>query len=119
MERTGAGRAPAYPIESVDNALRLLLLLERDGRVRVSDAADALGVAPSTAHRLLAMLEHHGFARQEPSSRAYLPGPTLVRVGLSAVRDLDLRTVAHPYLEALRDETGETTEAATTSTGCG
>jgi DNA-binding IclR family transcriptional regulator len=112
MDRTGAGRAPAYPIESVDNALRLLLLLERDGRIRVSDAADALGVAVSTAHRLLAMLEHHGFARQEPATRAYLPGPTLVRVGLSAVRDLDLRTVAHPYLEALRDETGETTEAA-------
>jgi DNA-binding IclR family transcriptional regulator len=111
MEASGAGR-PAYPIESVDNALRLLLLLERDGQVRVSDAADALGVALSTAHRLLAMLEHHGFARQDPATRAYLAGPALVRVGLSAVRDLELRNVAHPYLEALRDETGETTEAA-------
>jgi DNA-binding IclR family transcriptional regulator len=111
MQAPGAGR-PAYPIESVDNALRLLLLLERDGQARVSDAADALGVAVSTAHRLLAMLEHHGFARQDPGTRAYLAGPALVRVGLSAVRDLELRKVAHPYLEALRDEIGETVQAA-------
>jgi DNA-binding IclR family transcriptional regulator len=111
MEATGAGR-PSYPIESVDNALRLLLLLERDGRVRVSDAADALGVAVSTAHRLLAMLEHRGFARQDPATRAYLAGPALVRIGLSAVRDLELRNIAHPFLQALRDETGETTQAA-------
>src|SRR5262245_10249896 len=105
MDAPGAGR-PAYPIESVDNALRLLLVIEREGRTRVSDAAEVLGVAVSTAHRLLAMLEHHGFARQDPATRAYLPGPALVRIGLSAVRDLELRAIAHPYLEALRDETG-------------
>ncbi|WP_255311288.1 helix-turn-helix domain-containing protein, partial [Streptomyces viridosporus] len=51
-------------LESVDNALKLLLLLRRNGRLRLSEAADHLGVARSTAHRLLATLRGRGFAVQ-------------------------------------------------------
>lgn len=111
MKKTDADR-PTYAIESVDNALRLLLLIERDGQLRVSEASEALGVAVSTAHRLLAMLQYHGFVRQDPDSRIYLAGPTLIRLGLTAVRGMDLRTVARPFIEALRDETRETVHVA-------
>ena len=65
--------APQYPIESVDNALRLLLLLGEQPQVRLSEASRYLGVASSTAHRLLAMLAYRGFVRQDPVSKAYLP----------------------------------------------
>ena len=59
--------APAYPIGSVDKALRLLLLVaERPGGIRIGEASALLGVAPSTAHRLLQMLSHYGFAEQDP-----------------------------------------------------
>jgi DNA-binding IclR family transcriptional regulator len=78
--------APAYPIASVDNALRLLMLFRDTPRVRLSEASEHLGVAHSTAHRLMAMLAYHGFVRQEPGSRAYLAGPALVEIGLAAVR---------------------------------
>ena len=59
------GQEPAYPIASVNNALRLLLLFRGQPRVRLSEASEHLGVAHSTAHRLLAMLAYHGFVRQE------------------------------------------------------
>jgi len=59
--RGGDAAVPLYPIESVDNALRLLLLLAEQPRIRLTDASNYLGVASSTAHRLLAMLQYRGF----------------------------------------------------------
>jgi hypothetical protein len=46
-------RAPAYPIGSVDNALRVLLLLRSRPRLRVADCAREIGVARSSAHRAI------------------------------------------------------------------
>ena len=100
-------QAPSYPIESVNSALTLLKLLQ-ERPLRVSDAAEALGVAPSTAHRLLAMLKYHGMAEQDPDSRSYRPGLSLIQIGLSVVRRLDLREAARPHLEQLARELGET-----------
>jgi IclR family transcriptional regulator, acetate operon repressor len=106
------GREPAYPIASVDNALRLLMLFRGEPRVRLSDASEHLGVAHSTAHRLMAMLAYHGFVRQEPDSRAYVAGPALVEIGLAAVRQLDIRRHARPVLESLAGTLGETVHLA-------
>lgn len=103
---------PKYPIESVDNVLRLLIMVAQQRQVRVSEAATELGTAVSTAHRLLAMLAHHGFVVQDPDSKAYKAGHVLLRIGLSSVNNLDLRTLLGPYVEELRNETEETAHAA-------
>jgi len=63
--------APVYAIDSVSNALRSLLYLRGRAEVRVTELGSYLGVAPSTAHRLLATLRTHGFVEQVPGSRAY------------------------------------------------
>jgi len=99
---------PSYPIESVDNALKVLHMLREHSHIRVSEASSSIGVARSTAHRLLAMLQHHGFVRQDPFSRAYVAGPALLDFGLAIVRDRSIRTHARPFLETLSQETGET-----------
>lgn len=99
---------PAYPIASVNNALLLLLLFREQPRVRLTDACKYLGVAHSTAHRLLAMLAHHGFVQQEPVTRAYIAGPALVEVGLAVVGSLNIREQARPLMEELATELGET-----------
>jgi len=106
------GPPPAYPIASVDSALRLLMLFRDTPRVRLSEASEHLGVAHSTAHRLMAMLAYHGFVRQEPGSRAYVAGPALVEIGLAAVRELDIRLPARPVLEGLAASSGETVHLA-------
>jgi IclR family acetate operon transcriptional repressor len=67
---------PQYAIESVDHALRLATLLQQEGPLGVSTAADRLGVSRSTAHRLLAMLVYRDFAEQGPDRR-YRAGPVL------------------------------------------
>lgn len=103
---------PNYPVESVDNALRLLLFVAERGEVRVSEAGAALGTAVSTAHRLLAMLQYHGLVRQDRATKTYHLGPTTVRIGLSAVREMDIRTHARPFLESLWEEVDETVHLA-------
>jgi DNA-binding IclR family transcriptional regulator len=99
---------PTYFIESVDSALRLLHLLLETDRVRLSDAASELGVAPSTAHRLVSMLQYHGLAAQDQRTHEYMAGPDLVRFGLAASKQLDVRKRARPLLETLTDVVNET-----------
>ncbi|MGI8680777.1 MAG: IclR family transcriptional regulator [Mycobacteriales bacterium] len=101
-------KPPNYPIESVDNALRLLLALLERPSMTVSDCSELLGVAPSTAHRLLAMLQYRGFVGQDPAARHYRAGPVLLKLGLAAVRDIDVRRAARPVLERLSLELDET-----------
>ena len=93
---------------SVDNALRLLCLFRDRPTVGVAEASSALGIGRSTAHRLLTTLAARGFVTQDTRIKTYKPGPTLLDVALSGLRGLELRSVARPELEALRDEVQET-----------
>jgi DNA-binding IclR family transcriptional regulator len=97
---------PAYGIGSVDHALRLAVLLQQEGSLRVTDAARRLGVARSTAHRLLAMLVYREFAEQD-EDRRYRAGPVLRRPAV-AEPVARLHDIALPHLRALVERTGET-----------
>lgn len=100
--------APQYPIESVDNALKLLLLLGEQPQIRLSEATRYLGVASSTAHRLLAMLAYRGFVRQDPVSKAYLPGPSLSGVAFAVFGRVDIQRSAVPIMRGLSEQLRET-----------
>jgi DNA-binding IclR family transcriptional regulator len=108
--------APQYPIESVDNALKLLLLLGEQPQIRLSEATTYLGVASSTAHRLLAMLTYRGFVRQDPVSKAYLPGPALTSVAFAIFGRIDVPATATPIMRSLSERL-RTMPAHCTSTG--
>jgi len=98
---------PPYAVESVDNALRILQMLRDSGQVRVSDVAAELGIARSTAHRLLAMLVYRDFAVQS-EDRSYRPGPAIAAKPLRGEPTQRLRQVMRPHMEALCDQVAET-----------
>ncbi|OSC40666.1 IclR family transcriptional regulator [Mycobacterium decipiens] len=93
--------APQYPIESVDRALQLILLFGEQPEIRLTEATRYLGVASSTAHRLLAMLQYRGFVRQDAMSKAYYPGPALTDVAFSIFRRIDVEGTARPVMRRL------------------
>jgi DNA-binding IclR family transcriptional regulator len=101
-------RVPQYPIESVDNALKVLLLLGERSELRLTEVSEYLGVASSTAHRLLAMLQYRGFVRQNERTKAYGPGTALTGVAFAILQRFDFRSVLHPYLERLNVDLQET-----------
>ncbi|NUP73950.1 MAG: helix-turn-helix domain-containing protein, partial [Sinomonas sp.] len=106
MQKFQIVKKPAYAIESVDNALQLILLLQERDALRVNEAAERLGVAPSTAHRLFATLVYRGFALQD-ESRRYTAGPAL-RGATRQGRLQDVVALALPRLEELASAVGET-----------
>jgi DNA-binding IclR family transcriptional regulator len=67
---------PSDFIASVDHALQLTTVLQVEGSLSISEAAERLGVALSTAHRLLSMLVYRDFAVLEADKR-YAAGPVL------------------------------------------
>lgn len=98
---------PAYAVTSVDHALRLAVVLQVEGPLTVSAAAERLGVARSTAHRLLQTLVYRDFAVQG-EDRVYRAGPVLELSGRSPSDAARLRAVALEPLRALVDTLGET-----------
>jgi IclR family transcriptional regulator, acetate operon repressor len=99
--------APPYPIQSVDYALQLLLILKRDGVLRVSDAAAELGVARSTAHRLISMLRFRGFVEQA-HDRTYRAGGAFADLGGGPSSTTALLGISRPHLVRLTEQAGET-----------
>jgi len=98
---------PPYAVTSVDHALRLAVMLQLEGPMTVSVAAGRLGVARSTAHRLLSMLVYRDFAVQD-ENRAYRAGPVL-ELARHAHSDLGaLRAAALGPLRQLVDTLDET-----------
>jgi DNA-binding IclR family transcriptional regulator len=108
IDPPAVGPLPLYPIRSVDNALRLVMLMSQRSRLRTTDTSRLLGVAPSTAHRLLAMLQYRGFVEYDAATRNYVPGPALNNMVFAALRGMDVRAVVHPILVRLNNALTET-----------
>jgi len=100
--------ATAPVLESVDRALRVLeALAEHGGGIALDDLAKTTGIPKSSLHRTLTALRQRGFATRQEDGR-YLLGGELLRLAFAFHERLDIRAVAHPFLERLRDEVNET-----------
>lgn len=107
QKREPIQQRPPYPIESVDNALRILQMLRDEGTVRLTDIAAELDIAISTAHRLMAMLVYRGFALQD-DSRRYVAGPALGERAIGGSWTRTLRRLSMNSLEVLSGQLNET-----------
>ena len=112
VERGTAGAGTPGGLATVHNALRLLQQFSyAEPVLGVSELARRMGLAKSTVHRLLTTLLDEGFVQKTPDDR-YRLGLRLYDLGQLVVNSLELREVAHPVLERLRNETGETVHLA-------
>jgi IclR family transcriptional regulator, acetate operon repressor len=105
--RFSAVQKRPYRIGSVDHALRLATLLVEVGPLGVTEASAHLGVAPSTAHRLLTTLVYRDFAEQGPDRR-YRAGPMLRGSEERPSASLRLQEAARPRLGEVVSRTNET-----------
>ncbi len=95
-------------VGTLDRALALVEAVEHGART-LGAAAGATGLPRSTAHRLLKALEAHGVVGLERGS-GYRLGARLLQLAATARRDAPLRDLAHPALERLARETGESAQ---------
>jgi DNA-binding IclR family transcriptional regulator len=92
----------------LDKAVGVLDALSR-GPLALAELSAATALPRATAHRLATALVAHGLVRRDGEGRFAL-GLRLVGLGRSAAEGFPLREAAHPVLEALRDECGESVQ---------
>jgi DNA-binding IclR family transcriptional regulator len=104
-----AATGPTSAVGSLDRAFSILAAVEGGAR-RFTQIAEATGLSRSTAHRLIRALEDHGFLAHYGGEGGYQLGPRLLRLASEAMRQLPLRDLAHPSLERLVRDTGESAQ---------
>lgn len=95
-------------LKSVANTLDVLECFLMDDELGVSEVARSLGVAKSSAHRMLSTLAGRGFVEQNPDSGRYRLGLHLYELGQLSISRSRLRQAALPIMEDLRQRTGHT-----------
>ncbi len=101
-ERGGGG------LRSVGTALDVLECFAIDSTLGVSDIARRVGVAKSTAHRVLTTLAARGFIEQDEDTGLYRLGLHLYELGTLSLARNRLRHAALPTLRLLAHQTGLT-----------
>ena len=93
------------PIASLERALDLLQAVARDaGERNVSAIAEAEGVPPASAHRIVRTLERSGFLAAIGRGR-FTPGPALFDLTAGRSQEVAIAAIARPELNRLARET--------------
>ncbi|ROT44066.1 IclR family transcriptional regulator [Pusillimonas sp. NJUB218] len=101
-------RTSAQTVRRAMQALKLIASGTSDG-MRLADVAKALNFERPTAHRLLKALVAEGMLTQHPGSRRYALGSLVFELGLNATHQFNLVDICRPTLNALAEQTGDTT----------
>jgi len=114
-KRRGRGRpksaftdTSASTIQALDRGLAMLSALAHDGEGTLSDLSMRLGMPASTAHRVLATLQKHGFVDMEDDSQTWRVGLEAFRVGSAFMQRTNLLEVGRTTMRGLMEDTGET-----------
>ncbi|MHC1781361.1 MAG: IclR family transcriptional regulator [Anaerolineaceae bacterium] len=99
---------PRYNIRVLDRAIRILTLLS-DGKLRTTqEISEGIDLAASTTFRLLSTLVFNNYIRRDEQSGLYGLGLACLELAHAYQEGSDIRRVAMPELEDLRDELKET-----------
>jgi DNA-binding IclR family transcriptional regulator len=99
---------PPYVAPAVEAALSILETLGTVHAMGVTDLARKLDLGKSSVYRLLATLVRRGYVEKNPQNERYQLTYRLFAVGAPAADRFGLREAAHPIMERLAEETGET-----------
>jgi len=97
-----SGRGRGNTIQSVAIAARFLnVLAQSAGPMALRDIAASAGASTPMAHRYMQSLIRDGLVRQHAESGYYDLGPAALRIGLAALRRVDIVEIAARHLKAL------------------
>ncbi len=101
-------RRPTYAAPAVEAALSILETLGTVHSMGVTELARKLNLSKSSVYRLLATLVCRGYVEKNLQTDRYQLTYRLFAVGSPAADRFGLREAAHPIMERLAAETGET-----------
>jgi len=96
-------------IQSIDRALQILELFNLEKpEWGVTEISKALNVYKSNVHNVLTTLAEKGFVIKDSKTDKYKLGIKFFELGSIVIKNMDLRKIAHPYIEELSKEFDET-----------
>ncbi len=99
-----------YHIAALERGLSVLeAFSSKSSSLSMTEIAQQAGLNKSTAFRVTYTLEELGYLKRDPETKRYRPGLKVLRLGFSALNSLEMGQVAQPFLKALSDQCGETT----------
>jgi IclR family acetate operon transcriptional repressor len=102
------GQASRERVASAQRSLAILDVLAGETALGTNEIARRTGATASTASRQLGTLVASGLVERVEATGQYRLGIRIVELATTVLARLDVRTVAHPHLEALVAEVGET-----------
>jgi DNA-binding IclR family transcriptional regulator len=81
----------------------------------ISDLCKIANLPRATLYRIVDALRAEGLIAEATPGNKFALGPRLINLASRSWATFDLRTIAHPHIERLRDETGETVHLAVPS----
>jgi len=105
------GVKPANAEGPLARAVEILETVAASGRTMpIAMIADALHLAPATAHRLVGNLEELGLLGRMPGSKRITLGPRLIELAFHTVTSAFSNPARHAILQGLADQIGEQCE---------
>jgi IclR family KDG regulon transcriptional repressor len=99
----------SYNVRAVDRAMQILAAFDGEHADRgVSEIAQVTGLHKATTHRIMMTLLNGGFLERAADGERFRLGIRVVELGLGALRGLDLRRAAFPYMQQLVERFDET-----------
>lgn len=99
---------PAGSVQAIDRGLGVLAIIAASDGLTLTDLAQRAGLAPSTAHRILASLEAHKFVFHDEERGLWLIGVAAFEVGTAFLRNRRLAGIGRIVMHELMERTGET-----------
>ena len=96
-------------IRSIDRTLQILELFSLEKpEWGVTEISKALNIYKSNVHNVLTTLAEKGFVIKDSKTDKYKLGIKFFELGSIVIKNMDLRKIAHPYMEKLLKEFNET-----------
>lgn len=105
MEKQSRSR---YNIRVLDRAFRIFSLLSDGKPHTLTEISEEIELSPSTTFRLLSTLAYYNYVKKVENTNQYQLGLACLELAFAYQVSNNLRQVALPLLESLRDEVKET-----------
>lgn len=96
-------------VKSVERAMQILNCFSIESpELGITELSKKFKVSKSTIHRLVTSMQKHGFLEQDPVSQKYRLGYNILRLSEIILGNINIRNLALPSMQKLREQTKET-----------
>lgn len=94
-------------IQSLQKGIEVLMFLEKNTTVTITELAEAFGVNKSTISRIVNTLMEYDLVKRDCITKKYKLGYRILHLGDGIVRGLNVLTLARPHMSLLCNEVRE------------